>query len=288
MRRIFDKMVTKVKDYLDDKKISQFLTIVKEQIVDKKWITLLMGGMIGGMAFVVIAMIGEMDFEALMAGFPPELMAIFGLDDFSNPYSFLSVEVFTIIWMLVGIYLITFTSLIVPQEIEEKTMELLLSKPITRTKFLSAKIVSIYVIIAILLAIGFLMTSGFLPLSPDFVEEGLYFDRLWAAYVAVVLFLGLISMFTLFCSTIFLHSKKAMVLGIVVLFVMFFIDGFYGYLEELENLKWFTIFYYYDPTAYLVDPDLAYYIRDLIVLASGNIVFLIGSIIVFNKKDIPN
>ena len=281
-------MVTKVKEYLDDKKMSQFLTIVKEQIVDKKWITLLMGGMIGGMAFLIIAMIGEMDFEAMMAGFPPELMAIFGLDDFSNPYSFLSIEVFTIIWMLVGIYLITFTSLIVPQEIDEKTMELLLSKPITRTKFLSAKIVSIYVIIAILLAIGFLMTSGFLPLSPDFVEEGLYFDRLWAAYVAVVLFLGLISMFTLFCSTIFLHSKKAMVLGIVVLFVMFFIDGFYGYLEELENLKWFTIFYYYDPTAYLVDPELVWYIRDLIVLASLNVVFMIGSLVVFNKKDIPN
>ena len=288
MRRVFDKMVTKVKEYLDDKKMSQFLTIVKEQIVDKKWITLLMGGMIGGMAFVIIAMIGEMDFEAMMAGFPPELMAIFGLDDFSNPYSFLSIEVFTIIWMLVGIYLITFTSLIVPQEIDEKTMELLLSKPITRTKFLSAKIVSIYVIIAILLAIGFLMTSGFLPLSPDFVEEGLYFDRLWAAYVAVVLFLGLISMFTLFCSTIFLHSKKAMVLGIVVLFVMFFIDGFYGYLEELENLKWFTIFYYYDPTAYLVDPELVWYIRDLIVLASINAALVIGSLIVFNKKDIPN
>ena len=281
-------MVTKVKEYLDDKKMSQFLTIVKEQIVDKKWITLLMGGMIGGMAFLIIAMIGEMDFEAMMAGYPPELMAIFGLDDFSNPYSFLSIEVFTTIWMLVGIYLITFTSLIVPQEIDEKTMELLLSKPITRTKFLSAKIVSIYVIIAILLAIGFLMTSGFLPLSPDFVEEGLYFDRLWAAYVAVVLFLGLISMFTLFCSTIFLHSKKAMVLGIVVLFVMFFIDGFYGYLEELENLKWFTIFYYYDPTAYLVDPELVWYIRDLIVLASLNVVFMIGSLVVFNKKDIPN
>ncbi|MHA1479408.1 MAG: ABC transporter permease [Promethearchaeota archaeon] len=288
MRRVTNKMANKAKDNLYDKKKSQFLTIVKEQIFDKKWIILLMGAMIGGMSLLIIAMIGEMDLEAMMAGYPLELMAIFGVDDFSNPYGFLSMEVFTVIWMLVGIYLITFTSLIVTQEIDEKTIELLLSKPITRKKFLSAKIVSIYVIITSLLAIGFLMTSGFLPLSPDFVEKGLYFDRLWAAYIAVVLFLGLISMFTLFCSIIFLHSKKAMVLGIVVLFVMFFIDGFYGYLEELENLKWFTIFHYYDPTAYLVDPDLAYYIRDLIVIGSLNVVFLIGSIIVFNKKDIPN
>ena len=228
-----------------------------------------------------------MDLEAMMGGFPPELMAIFGAD-FSNPYGFLSMEVFTVIWMFAGIYLIFFASLTVPQEIDEKTIELFLSKPITRTKFLSAKIISIYVIIASLLVIGFLMTSGFLPLSPDFVEEGLYFDRLWAACFAVALFLGLISMFTLFCSIFFLHSKKALVLGVVVLFTMFFIDGFYGFLPELEFLQWYTIFSYYDPTAYLVVFDIVIYIRDLIVLASLNVVFIIGSLVVFNKKDIPN
>ena len=269
-------------------KLSQFLTIVKEQIIDKKWIILLLGGMIGGMAYLMVAMIGEMDLEAMYGEFPEEFMTFFGGADMSNPYAFLSMEVFTLIWMFAGIYLISFNSLIITQEIDEKTIELLLSKPITRTKFLSAKIVSIYVIILSLLAIGFLMTAGFLPLSPDFVEEGLYFDRLWAAYVAVVLFLGLISMFTLFCSIFFLHSKKAMVLGVVVLFVMFFIDGFYGFLPELEFLQWYTIFSYYDPTTYLVDPDIVMYIRDIIVLASLNVVFLIGSLVVFNKKDIPN
>jgi hypothetical protein len=81
------------------------------------------------------------------------------------------------------------------------------------------------------------MTSGFLSLSPDFVEEGLYFDRLWATYIATILFLGLISMFTLFCSIVFLNSKKTMVLGIVVVFGMFFVNGLHGYLEELENLR---------------------------------------------------
>jgi ABC-2 type transport system permease protein len=268
--------------------MNQFLTILKEQLLDKKWIILSLGAMIGGMALLIVGMIGEMDLETMMAGYPPELMAIFGIEEFSNPYGFLSMEVFTVIWMLVGIYMIFSASLIIPQEIDEKTIELLLSKPITRTKFLGAKIVSIYMIITGILVIGFIMISGFLPLSPDFVEEGLYFDRLWASIIVHILFLGVMAMFTLFCSTIFLHSKKAMVLGIVVVFVMFFINGFYSYLEELEFLQWFTIFRYYNTSDYLINPELDAYIRDIIVLASANVVFVIGSLVVFNKKDIPN
>ena len=269
--------------------MNQFLTILKEQLIDKKWIILSLGAMIGGMALLIVAMIGDIDLEAF-AAMPAyqEILEFMGGADISNPYGFLSMEVFTVIWMLVGIYMIFYTSLMIPKEIDDKTIELILSKQITRTKFLGAKIVSIYMIITSILVIGFVMTSGFLPLSLDFVEEGLYFDRLWASIIVHILFLGVVAMFALFCSTIFLHSKKAMGLGIVVLFVMFFINGLYGFLEELEFLQWYTIFRYYNTADYLINPELDVYIRDILVLASLNVVFLIGSIVVFNKKDIPN
>ena len=269
--------------------MNQFLTILKEQLIDKKWIILSLGAMIGGMALLIVAMIGDIDLEAF-AAMPAyqEILEFMGGADISNPYGFLSMEVFTIIWIFIGIYMIFSASLMIPQEIDDKTIELFLSKPITRTKFLGAKIVSIYMIISGILVIGFIMTSGFLPLSPDFLEEGLYFDRLWASIIVHILFLGVMSMFALFCSTIFLHSKKAMVLGIVVVFIMFFINGFYSYVEELEFLQWYTIFRYYNTADYLINPELEWYIRDIIVLASLNVVFMIGSLVVFNKKDIPN
>ena len=278
---------TKLKEDINDKKMSQSLIIIKEQLIDKKWIILVLGAMIGGMSLLIVAIIGQMDIEAMMAGYPPELLGLFGAD-FSNPYGFLSMEVITVIWMFVGIYMIFSASLIIPQEIEEKTIELFLSKPITRKKFLGSKIVSTYMIITGIMVIGFLMTSGVIPLSPDFVEEGLYFDRLWGTCLVTILFVGVMAMFSLFCSTIFLHSKKAMVLGIVVVFAMFFINGFYSFLEELEFLQWFTIFRYYNSADYLINPELDVYIRDIIVLASLNAVFLIGSLVVFNLKDIPN
>jgi ABC-type transport system involved in multi-copper enzyme maturation permease subunit len=282
-------MANKAKENLNNKKISQFLTIVKEQIIDKKWSILILGAMIGGMALLIVAMIGDMDLEifAEIEAYN-EILEFMGGADISNPYGFLSMEVLTVIWMFVGIYMIFSASLIIPQEIDEKTIELFLSKPITRTKFLGAKILSNYMIITGILVIGFIMISGFLPLSPDFVEEGLYFDRLWATCIVEILFLGVMSMFSLFCSIIFLHSKKAMVLGIVVLFTMFFTNGFYSYVDELEFLQWFTIFRYFNTADYLLNPELVWYIRDIIVLASGNVVFVVGSLVVFNKKDIPN
>ena len=139
-----------------------------------------------------------------------------------------------------------------------------------------------------MMALAFLILSGGIASSQMFLDEGLYWDRVWGTYIVVVLFLSALSMIAFFGSTIFLNSKKAMVIGIVALFLMFFIDGFYSYMEAIENLKYFTVFFYYNPLDYLVHADIDLYIRDMIVLASINAALVIGSLIVFNKKDIPN
>ena len=47
--------------------MNQFLTILKEHLIDKKWIILSLGAMIGGLALLVIGMIDEMDLEAFAA-----------------------------------------------------------------------------------------------------------------------------------------------------------------------------------------------------------------------------
>ncbi|MBA7580790.1 hypothetical protein ES708_22684 [subsurface metagenome] len=272
--------------------MSQFLTIVKEYLKDKKWATILLGGIIGLFGLFTTYILNEFDLEAmesLMAMFPEDLFDFFGgLVAMTNPYGFLTLEVLGFIWLYAGIYLVFSASSLLSQEIEEKTIELSLSKPITRTKFLGSKIVSLYMFITIMMALAFLILSGGIATSQMFIDEGLYWDRVWGTYVIVVLFLSALSMIAFFGSTIFLNSKKAMVIGIIALFSMFFIDGFYSYMEAIENLKYFTVFFYYNPIDYLVHADIDLYIRDIIVLTSINAALVIGSLIVFNKKDIPN
>lgn len=272
--------------------MGQFLTIVKEYLKDKKWATILLGGITGLFGVFTIYILNDLDLEAMesiIAMFPEGLFDFFGgLVAMTNPYGFLTMEVLGFIWLWAGIYLIFSASSLLSQDIEEKTIELFLSKPITRTKFLGSKIVSLYMLITIMMALAFLILSGGIATSQLFIDEGLYWDRVWGTYVIVVLFLSALSMIAFFASTIFLNSKKAMVIGIIALFLMFFIDGFYSYMEAIENLKYFTVFFYYNPLDYLVHADIDLFIRDMIVLALINAALVIGSLIVFNKKDIPN
>jgi len=272
--------------------MGQLLTIVKEYLKDKKWATILLGGITGLFGLFTIYIFSDLDLEALdslMAMFPEGMLDFFGgMVAMTNPYGWLTIEVLGFLWLYAGIYLVFSASSLLSQDIEEKTIELSLSKPITRTKYLGSKIVSLYMIITIMMALTFLIISGTIATSQMFIDEGLYWDRVWGTYVIVVLFLSALSMIAFFGSTIFLNTKKAMVIGIVALFLMFFIDGFYSYMEEIENLKYFTLFFYYNPLDYLVHADIDLFIRDIIVLASINAALVIGSLIVFNKKDIPN
>ena len=64
---------------------------------------------------------------------------------------------------------------------------------------------------------------------------------------------------------------------------------FYGYMDEsIQNIKYISIFYYFNPVEYMVNADFAIFTRDIIVLGSINIALIIGSLLIFNKKDIPN
>ena len=75
----------------------------------------------------------------------------------------------------------------------------------------------------------------------------------------------------------------------MVLFIIFFLGSFYVYMDEaIQDVKYISIFYYYNPVDYLVYADSALFTRDIIVLGVINGVLIAGSLIVFNKKDIPN
>jgi hypothetical protein len=138
------------------------------------------------------------------------------------------------------------------------------------------------------MGIFFLITMGGMASSSVFQEEGLYFDRLWLTYIIVVLFLGALAMFSKFFSTIFLNSRKSMALGVVVLFLMFFLGEFYIYMDEaVQDIKYISVFYYFNPSDYLVHEDFGLFIRDFIVLYFVNASLIFASLVVFDRKDIP-
>lgn len=273
--------------------MKQFITSLKEAILSKKYILLILGGIIGLLSYFIIYMLEDLDLAAIQAiidAWPEGMLEFFGdVEIFSNPYGFWSLEILTFMWLYAGIYIVFMASGLLSREVEEKTIDLTLSKPITRYNFLGSKISFLYIFIAASMGIFFLITMGGMAFSSTFQGEGLFFDRLWLSYVSVILFLGALAMIAILFSTIFLTTRKSMALGVVILFLMFFLGEFYIYMDEsVQSIKYISIFYYFNPSEYLVYSDFPLYIRDLIVLSSLNAGLIVASLFVFNKKDIPN
>lgn len=273
--------------------MKRFFSTVKELILEKKFTILILGGVIGLLSFFIIAMIENLDLQAMediFSIFPEDLMAFLGdITVITNPYGFWAYELLSFIWLYVGIYLIFMASSLLSRDVENKTIDLSLSKPISRYNFLGSKITFLYVFNMTVIGIFFLITLGSMAGSSTFRTEGIFLERLFATYFSVVLFLGALAMVAKFSSTIFLSTKKSLAVGVMVLFIMFFLGEFYVYMDEaIQGIKYISIFYYYNPVDYLVKADSALFTRDIIVLGVINGVLIAGSLYVFSKKDIPN
>jgi len=273
--------------------MKRFFSSVKELILEKKFMILIFGGVIGLLSFFIIAMIENMDLEAfdeIFSMFPEGMLDFFGdLSVIANPYGFWTLEMLSFIWLYAGIYLVFMASSLLSHEVENKTIDLSLSKPISRYNFLGSKITFLYIAIMAIIGIFFLITLGSMAASSTYRAEGIIFEIFLATYFSVVLFLGAFAMVTKFFSTIFLNTKKSMTLGVMILFIMFFLGEFYVYMDEaIQDIKYISIFYYFNPVDYMVNADTAIFTRDIVILGSINIALIVGSLFIFNRKDIPN
>ncbi|TKJ21384.1 MAG: hypothetical protein CEE43_09585 [Promethearchaeota archaeon Loki_b32] len=273
--------------------MKRFFSSIKELILEKKFMILILGGGIGLLSFFIVALISDLDLQSMQdifSAFPEEFLEFFGdLAVLANPYGFWTMEMLSFIWLYAGILFIFTASSLLSHEVENKTIDLSLSKPISRYNFLGSKITFLYVFIMTTIGIFFLITLGSMAASSTFRTEGIFLERFLAAYFSVVLFLGALAMVAKFMSTIFLSTKKSIALGVMILFIMFFLGEFYVYMDEaIQDIKYISIFYYFNPVDYMVNADTAIFTRDIVILGTINVALIVGSLFIFNRKDIPN
>ncbi|MHA1915321.1 MAG: hypothetical protein ACW986_05795 [Promethearchaeota archaeon] len=60
--------------------------------------------------------------------------------------------------------------------------------------------------------------------------------------------------------------------------------------EAIQNIKYISVFYYFNPVDYLVNEDfpLTLITRDFYILGVINVALIVGSLFIFDSKDIPN
>jgi ABC-type transport system involved in multi-copper enzyme maturation permease subunit len=153
------------------------LFAIKEDLIDKKWFLVALGVLVGLLGWYLIYLLSTWDLSGLQAyldSIPAEIRALLGQLDVANPYSLFNAYFFSFLWLYCGVFLVYMASSLVPQEVENNTMDLVLFKPVSREKYLTGKIVFLYVFIACLMGLIVLFVAAGMGSSNMFIEEGLH------------------------------------------------------------------------------------------------------------------
>jgi len=134
------------------------------------WRTLLAWSLIIGLMSVMMmalfpAMMGTtQDLEEFIKLFPPEMVKAFGMDrmSFGEPMGFFGTEVYIIVILTGSIFAALLGSGILAKEEDDKTVEFLLAKPVSRSSVLGQKILAfVLVLLAFNLVVAMSNFLGF-------------------------------------------------------------------------------------------------------------------------------
>jgi ABC-2 type transport system permease protein len=218
--------------------------------------------------------------EQYMQALPRAMVQAFGVSDMTSIAGFLGGEFLNFMWPLIaGIFLILAGSAIVAREVEQGTIELLLSVPQSRTRLLLAKLAAFVVGLLILV----LATIVALGVGAKLVDETLEFENLLALGIVLASFGAAVGGYSVLFSSFSRERGKAagMAAGLTLAFYLAWVIA--GLSDTWEWLKNFSIFSAYKPQLALQNGDVDFF--HLVVLGAIGLVCTIVAVIIFRRRD---
>ena len=218
-----------------------------------------------------------------LAKYPPQLRAAFGLDkiDLSTVLGFYAF-IFVFVQLCLAIQAGNYGFGLVSVEENELTADFLLSKPVSRTRVLTSKLLAVFTSLFITDLVIWVSTFICLPLFSEGREysQSTLFLLLFSTVILQLVFLGI----GLFISLLVRRVRSVTPYGLGLAFGTYILNGFSGIFGEIK-LELITPFKHLDPT-YIVKQ--ASYNHPLVVLDVAVIlVTIIASYWLYTRRDIP-
>ena len=266
-------------------------TIAKIEI-KKSLKSTLIYSLIMGSFVLMIALIFDPELfagmEDMLEAYPEAIIELIGgVFDLSTFGGFFSMEFMSMIWMWVGIYYVLKAGQDIPSTIENKTIDLILTKPLKRWEFVLGRylrfVFSLFIVILSMGLVCFLLIN-FLPNLKD--QDIDFVEFIVALTWAFVFLLSLTT--TAFFFSVFLNRKKATGAAFGLIVLLFVIGTFYSYFEQnIQDVKHLSLFFYYDPARVLISHTYENVLRDCLILMGYTVILTAFSIVIFDKRDIP-
>ena len=202
-------------------------------------------------------------------------------DQMHTYVGFLTIELYTIFWLLIlGIILGFIGAASISKEIEGKTIDLLMSNPVSRKQIVFEKFIGL---IPMFLVVNFVTMISVFGITIA-IDESIEFENLLMVHlVSIPYFLAIISIGILL-SVIINEKMKSSIFLIAILIGMYFINMISLLTPDMEFLGYLSMNHYFDTFIVLNNGEID--ISGVLVLICVITFCLVTSMIYFEHKDI--
>lgn len=219
----------------------------------------------------------------LLETYPPALMKVFNFQAnvLSNLGGYLSTETYGVFWPLILMFMtVSLCSSTISGEIENGTMGLLLSLPISRGRIYLAKYASILVALLIFVLLSVFAIS---PVAKAF-SLSISFANVSKLSLMGVLLGAAVAGVAIFFSSLFSEKGRTNAVIGSILVLMYILNLVSNLKDNLSGLKYLSFFHYFDPAAILQNGTLN--TTSIAVLFAVSLIFSVLGFAVFTKRDI--
>lgn len=204
-----------------------------------------------------------------------------GYEDMASYVGFLNIEMYQIFWVLIlGIIIGFLAASTIAKEIESKTIDILMSNPVSRKQIIFEKFLGL---LPMVLIINFTAMVTIMVITIGLGEELDFWHLTLTHLISLPYFFSIIAI-GLFISTLFDEKMKASVVTMAIVVAMFIFDSIAEMIPDYEALGLISLKHYFKPYDALKLGEIDLFANGVLLLVC--LFALIAAIFYFDWKDI--
>lgn len=185
----------------------------------------------------------QQQFQEILKNYPPQLLAFFGgMMDMWTPQGFLTVEFFSYMPIILGIFAVLAGSSLMISDEENGTLDLILAQPISRTRLFLGRLLGFALSLAVILGLIWVAFVAGASQSEGIDLTALELLRPFLNLYALLLLFGSLS---LLLSMLLPSRSMAAMAGGLILVGSYFIQSLSSINENLQGIARYLPLHYY-------------------------------------------
>ncbi|SDQ50060.1 ABC transporter permease [Natronobacterium texcoconense] len=237
-------------------------------------------GVLSALYFSMFPGIQE-EMDVFEEAFPDYMFDIFGIEELHTIEGFIAAEIHSFFWsLLLAIYFAYVGAGLIASDVQDRTMDLTLSNPVSRESVVLQKVAALWVpLVALNVGVPIIVYVGALGIGESFDPIALAMVHLLSIpYLLVCAGIGLV------LSVVVDHVRRARATALTLVFVLWLVDGVSRVDPDYEWIGAFTPSRYYEETDILVHQEYAF--ADAALLLVVFLLLFAVAVVVFVRRDI--